>query len=69
MKMTESELLPPLACSLAETVRVSGLGRTTIYELIATGQLRSVKRVGRRLILYEDLRRYIEHGPRATEAA
>jgi hypothetical protein len=45
--------LPPevaLAYRVNDAVRVSGLSRSTLYELIGTGELRSIVVAGRRLI-------------------
>jgi excisionase family DNA binding protein len=44
-----------IALSLTEAAAVSGLGRSTLYKLIADGEL---KAGGRRLILCEELERY-----------
>jgi excisionase family DNA binding protein len=43
-----------------ETVAVSGLSRSTIYELLKAGKLRAVKIGGRRLILRESLQALLE---------
>lgn len=44
-----------LAYSIKDTIAVSGIGRTTLYQLIRAGELRPVK-IGRRtLILRNDL--------------
>ena len=48
-----------LAYQVNEAVHVSGLGRTTIYELIKTEKLRTVKAAGRRLIMREGLEAYL----------
>jgi excisionase family DNA binding protein len=40
----------------------SGLGRSSIYELISAGRLRSVKIGSRRLILREDLDALMKSG-------
>src|SRR5262245_13753378 len=45
-----------LAVSPAEAARLAGIGRTTIYEAIGSGALRSVKTGKRRLILISSLR-------------
>ena len=53
-----------------EAVKASGLGRTLIYELIASGALQSFKVCGRRLILKTDLIRFLtlarDHNPVTT---
>lgn len=60
--MTE---LVPLALSVAEAVRVSGLGRTSIYGAIADGKLK-IRKAGRRtLIELEVLRAFISGLPEA----
>lgn len=45
-----------------ETVAVSGLSRSTIYELLKAGKLRAVKVGGRRLILRESLQTLLQAG-------
>jgi excisionase family DNA binding protein len=50
----------PIALRIAEAVAVSRLGRTTLYGLIARGELRAVKVGGRRLILRADLDAYFD---------
>jgi excisionase family DNA binding protein len=45
-----------------ETVAVSGLSRSTIYELLKAGKLRAVKIGGRRLILRESLQALLHGG-------
>lgn len=44
-----------LALSVDEAVRRSGIGRSTLYELMQTGQLAYAKIGARRLILVADL--------------
>jgi excisionase family DNA binding protein len=41
---------PPLAYRIDDAVKASGLSRSTLYDLISEGRLRSVKVAGRRLI-------------------
>jgi excisionase family DNA binding protein len=53
-----------LAHTIAEACARSGIGRTTIYELINTGQLLARKRGRRTLILADDLRQCLEALPR-----
>jgi len=45
-----------------ETVAVSGLSRSTIYELLKAGKLQAVKIGGRRLILRESLQVLLHSG-------
>ncbi len=49
-----------LAFRVNEAVAVSGLSRSTIYELLKAGKLRAVKIGGRRLILRESLQALLE---------
>ena len=53
----------PLAHSVAEACQLASVGRTALYESIATGELRAVKRGKRTLILDEDLRRWVQSLP------
>jgi len=45
-----------------EATAVSGLSRSTIYELLKAGKLRAVKIGGRRLILRESLQSLLQTG-------
>jgi excisionase family DNA binding protein len=38
-----------------EAIRISGIGRTLLYELIAKGTLRSIRLGGKRLISYASI--------------
>jgi excisionase family DNA binding protein len=42
--------LEPLAYTINDATKVSGLGRSSIYKLIGSGELRSIVVAGRRLI-------------------
>jgi excisionase family DNA binding protein len=54
-----------LAISIAEAARRSGLGRSTVYEAIARGELK-VRKAGRRsLILTADLQQWLSELPTA----
>lgn len=48
-----------LAVSISETVRTLGIGRTTIYAMIADGRLEAFKLGRRRLVKAESIRRLI----------
>lgn len=50
-----------LAYRIDEAVKASGLGRTFLYERIASGELKSVKIGGRRLIMRSDLVAFLEN--------
>jgi excisionase family DNA binding protein len=54
-RKTDYAQVNKLAYRIDEAGEVSGLGRSSIYELIGDGRLSSVKVGGRRLILHEDL--------------
>lgn len=53
----------PLTYSIEEARKVTGTGRTVLYEEIEAGRLRAVKRGRRTLILAEDLRRWLASLP------
>ena len=54
-----------LAHTIPSAEKVSGLGRTSLYELIGAGKLDARKAGGRTLITAESLRAYIASLPRA----
>lgn len=58
--------LPPVWVTVHEAGRLTGLGRTSVYELIATGELKSAKIAGRRLVSYASIRAL---GSEPSEAA
>lgn len=56
----ESDSLEPICVRVATAVKLTGIGRSTLYELISSGDLETVK-VGRStFILYRSLRRLFE---------
>ena len=48
--LPKNEYLPPLAYSIAESCRVTSLGRTRIYELIKQGRLQT-RKIGKRTLI------------------
>jgi len=53
----------PLAYSIAEASEVAGIGRTSIYEAINSGELIARKNGRRTVILSDDLRRWLQGLP------
>lgn len=53
-----------LALTVPEARRVSGMGRTALYEALARGEIEAVKRGTRTLILTDSLRSYLARLPR-----
>ena len=49
-----------LAVSPAEASRMLGIGRTTFYELKASGEIRTIKVRARRLVPLSEIRRLLE---------
>ncbi len=48
-----------LAYRIDEAALASGIGRTSLYELIGSGQLKAFKAAGRRLIMRSDLEAFL----------
>jgi excisionase family DNA binding protein len=61
--MTEPEVL---AHTIADATKISGLGRTTIYEAIGAGRLEAVKAGNRTLIVAASLRSFLANLPAAN---
>lgn len=55
-----------LAYTILDAARASGLGRSTIYELISAGKIEARKAGARTLIPADSLRRYIASLPAAN---
>ena len=49
----------PEAYNVADVLKLVGIGRTKLYEEMASGRLRSFVLCGRRMILREDLRSWL----------
>jgi hypothetical protein len=54
-----------LAYTIADGIKISGLGRTTLYEAIGAGKIEARKAGGRTLIVAESLRSFIAGLPAA----
>jgi excisionase family DNA binding protein len=62
----------PFAVSIVEAVKITGIGRSSLYSAIAAGMLKTRKAGRRTLIEVSELRRYIESLPvsgRSKDAA
>lgn len=55
-----------LAYTVNEALEATGLGRTTLYRLIAEGKLKAIKVGERTLIPAESLRSLIDNAPHLT---
>ena len=55
-----------IAHTIADAAKVSGLGRTSLYELIGAGKIEARKAGNRTLIPAESLRAYLASLPPAT---
>jgi len=67
----ETEILRPLAYSIAQAEVVSDLSRATLYRLMAKGQLETVTVGGRRLITRQALEKllHLQRGSSPSQAA
>jgi excisionase family DNA binding protein len=63
---TETTRISPLALTIPEAVRVSGLSRSELYRRLADGKVRAVKSGARTLILMESLRAHLASLPPAS---
>ncbi|MBB3875549.1 helix-turn-helix domain-containing protein [Sphingomonas aquatilis] len=54
----------PLAVRVSDATRLTGIGKTKLFELIADGTLETTSIGRRRLILYRSLEQLIEGPPR-----
>ena len=50
---------PLLTLTIREALRATGIGRTTLYKLIDSGQIRRVKVGKRTLVWYDDLQKLV----------
>ena len=59
--------LEPLAVRVPVAMQMIGVGRTTLYRLIASGEIRTVKLGRSTLITMSSLRRLVERGAEAGD--
>lgn len=52
-------MIEKLGYSIEEAGQAMGIGRTTVYELLGSGELNSIKVGRRRIILADDIRAYL----------
>ena len=53
----------PLAVRIGDACHALGLGRTKLYELIAAGDIKTVRVGGRRSVLYRSIEELLESAP------
>ena len=56
----------PISATVNETARLIGLSRTTIFRLLAAGEIRAVKVGSRTLVLWESVLAYMASRPAAA---
>jgi excisionase family DNA binding protein len=66
MPATPSPDLTRYAYSIDEVVKLTGLGRTLIYQAIQRGQLVAVKCGRRTIVLHEHLQAFLQSLPRRS---
>ena len=69
MALPKTSSMEPLAVSVEEAERISGIGRTKLYELLTTGAIKSRKVGRRRLVIVWSLRAYLEADDGEAESA
>ena len=62
-------MVEPIALQIPDAVKLSGVGRTSLYAAIKDGKLTARKTGRRTLILATDLRAWLENLPFAGRAA
>ena len=60
MTLPKTELAQRLAVSPAEAARMAGIGRTKLYELIASNEIASLKLGSRRLIRVSEIEAFLD---------
>lgn len=64
--MDASTSIEPLTVTVPEALRLTGLGRTSLYRLIGEKKLRHVKVGSRTLIDFASIKRLIDSGDEAA---
>lgn len=64
--VTATRPVEKLAYSVNETIAALGVKRTALYQLIDSGQLRTVKAGGRRLVPLSSIVSFLEGGDHVT---
>lgn len=54
--------LEPITCTIEDAARISGIGRSRVFQLINDGKLQTTKIGNRRLIFVSSLRELLEKG-------
>jgi excisionase family DNA binding protein len=66
-ELVERPVMPPLSFSVDEAARLLGLGRSNLFKLLESGEIRSVKVGTRRLVPHKALEEFLaEHDTSAT---
>lgn len=63
LEQRSTDGLAPIAVSVAQACKISGLSRATIFRCIAAGQLPTRKLGARTLIIVEELRSFLSNLP------
>jgi excisionase family DNA binding protein len=69
--MIETSNPSPIAMTIADVTRRTGIGRTSVFEAIRHGRLKAIKAGARTLVKADDLAAYLDSLPaaRAGKAA
>jgi excisionase family DNA binding protein len=65
LKTPSADETHKLAYGVIEATRVAGIGRSTLYQAMASGELKAVKLGRRTLIPADELRRFLSELPPA----
>lgn len=61
--MTSTSALSPIAVKFKDAIKISGVGRTSLYDAIRRGELKAIKRGRSTLIMTEELKRWLSSAP------